>query len=459
MSQEREFEIKSSVTRKWPGKRERRKAKWSWRPRISLRNWMLLMLTSALWAAWYFKPQPVGQTMPGAFQLYYQETKIKLADNSEYTVVNGPLEIRDREGRLVGRGQFDLGVAVGDWTYYYPNRGLRFGGPVRFGQRVGKWSGKSRRGRTMAEISHADSEYADRTLPSPGAQRMGTITAWRVDGHKCLSGQYTEDFPSGTWVHSDTPLQRPEQGGYVRGVQHGEWKLRDGLGYFAFGHRVEDPGKLVDYLIEEVDSEERRRWRRAIRHLVTLGVFGNRGLLASLETNDRGKQLEVLSRLPPGQALEQRIARHVHRLASGDDPELACHASLTLTLEPVTPTKAAVRRVLTQLIDFDSGFESVVVRVGEHHRVLVPCLHSLLTDEDERVRRMSLDLIAGVITHGPFEYSWEESRRSQWRMIEKAIRDASRSQDAALATAAHLLIEEWFSPAIGGFGNPVGGFF
>ncbi len=470
MSHEPELEIKSSLMRKRSRKRERRSVKWSWRPRISLRNWMLLMLATALWAAWYFKPQPVGQTMPGTFQLFYQEAQIKLAGKNVHTVVDGPLEIRDLEGRLVGRGQFDLGVAVGDWRYYYPNRGLRFGGPVRNGQRSGTWTATSRHRRKLAEIAHgnplpirfkkpADSEYADRTLPSAGAQRAGVVTRWQSDGHECLTGQFNQDLPSGTWIYADGAQQRPEQGAYVRGVTHGGWWLRDRQVHFVYGHRVVDSDSLVEHLIEEVKRDERRRWYRAIRALVTLDLPGNRGLLAALETNDRNKQLALLASLLPGRSLHEQIAGQVRNLASGEDRELACHAKLTLSLEQPVPTPASVRGVLMLLIDLDQEPESIVYRFGEHHTILVPCLRSLLADEDERVRRMSLDLMAGVITHGPFGYSWEVSGHSELKMIEDAVREATRSQDTALAAAAHVLIDEWFTPATGGFGNPMPALF
>jgi hypothetical protein len=89
---------------------------------------------------------------------------------------------------------------------------------------------------------------------------------------------------------------------------------------------------------------------------------------------------------------------------------------------------------------------SLLPRLGTHHEALMPGLLALLEDHDPRIRRLSLDLIAGVIARVRFDYSWAQPGGILWRETEKAVRNATHSDDEVLAAAAQLVLTEYFSP-------------
>jgi hypothetical protein len=185
-----------------------------------------------------------------------------------------------------------------------------------------------------------------------------------------------------------------------------------------------------------------------------LGQHGADGLIAALESGEREKQLAALSNLPAGRPVQEPVRRCVGRLAESGDVELSCHAELTLLLEPVTPTVSSVRRLLKRFAEAGKIPQSVVIRVVEHHRKLLPCLRRLLQDDDPAIRRWSLQCISGVIFNGRFDYSWADWRSAAWAETWSAIRNVAKSQDTSLAAAARLILEDDQLPRTGGIAVP-----
>lgn len=414
--------------------------------RFSLRTLLLVTLLAAFAVKWWMTPEMMMDRQPDGAVIRY--SMIRRFDPATGTSSepqrHGRYEVRDKFGRLLVRGSYENGIAVGTWSVFHPNGRRAMNGEIVRGLRSGVWTAQNATGSVSSAVTY---EVRSEGLTSFAASweesyRTG-IGELRDEKGRLDQGRFLDDYRNGEWVTTDSSEKSVERTTYRAGVRHGK-SLKSNLtsyqeSYYLHDHRVPQNINLLQRLREDLQSNDGGQQHEALRQVVTLGNLTEALLKQVLTADDKALQITALRLLAEEKSASEDVVRLVERLTKSSAQMVAIEAWFAL-YQLVPQRRKEFARELIHLAARSPLPSRYLVeyRLGEQVGPIPEVLASELESEDRMVCRATLEVLGVAISNSPIGNKNEEAMERIVRLNE-VVAKAQAHKDPEIAAAAAQL--------------------